>query len=41
MGPSQHKEYIQWIESAKRPETRANRIAKMCEMLADGKKDMR
>jgi Bacteriocin-protection, YdeI or OmpD-Associated/Domain of unknown function (DUF1905) len=32
------KEYIRWIEDAKRPETRANRITKTCEMLAAGKK---
>ncbi len=28
------KEYIVWIEEAKKPETRTRRIAKMCEMLA-------
>jgi bifunctional DNA-binding transcriptional regulator/antitoxin component of YhaV-PrlF toxin-antitoxin module len=28
------KEYIQWIEEAKKPETRVNRIKKMCDMLA-------
>jgi hypothetical protein len=30
------KEYVQWIEEAKRPETRARRIAKAKTMLADG-----
>jgi uncharacterized protein YdeI (YjbR/CyaY-like superfamily) len=28
------KEYVQWIEEAKKPETRARRIQKMCQMLA-------
>ncbi|HSW85234.1 MAG TPA: YdeI/OmpD-associated family protein [Candidatus Saccharimonadales bacterium] len=31
------KEYVQWIEEAKKPETRVSRIQKMCEMLAAGK----
>jgi hypothetical protein len=35
------KEYAQWIEGAKRPETRLSRIAKMREMLKAGKKDPR
>ena len=35
------KEYVQWIEGAKRPETRTNRIKKMCDMLAAGKKELR
>ena len=30
------KEYMKWIEEAKRPETRTNRLQKMCEMLAAG-----
>jgi hypothetical protein len=34
---SHKKEYADWIESAKRPETRANRIQKALEMLAAGK----
>ena len=38
---SHRREYAQWIEGAKRPETRANRIQKMLEMLAQGKKDPR
>jgi hypothetical protein len=29
------KEYVQWIESAKRPETRTARIARASEMLRD------
>ena len=32
--PSHQREYLKWIEEAKRPQTRANRIAKMCAMLA-------
>ena len=32
------REYVDWINQAKRPETRANRIAKTHEMLADKKK---
>ena len=35
------KEYVQWIEEAKKPETRLRRIAKMREMLVAGKKDPR
>jgi hypothetical protein len=31
---SHKKEYVDWIESAKKPETRLNRIEKMAEMLA-------
>jgi hypothetical protein len=27
------KEYVRWIEDAKKPETRTNRIQKMCEMI--------
>ena len=34
---SHKKEYIDWIESAKKPETRQNRIEKMAEMLASRK----
>jgi hypothetical protein len=32
------KNYIRWIESAKRPETRANRIAEMTALLKEGKR---
>jgi hypothetical protein len=32
------KEYVQWIEEAKREETRRNRIAKTIEMLLEGKR---
>jgi hypothetical protein len=34
---SHKKEYVDWIESAKKPETRQNRIVKMAEMLATRK----
>jgi uncharacterized protein YdeI (YjbR/CyaY-like superfamily) len=33
------KNFIRWIESAKRPETRAARIAEMVELLKDGKRE--
>lgn len=32
------RDWIQWISSAKKPETRARRIANACDMLASGKK---
>ncbi|KAA3613758.1 MAG: DUF1905 domain-containing protein [Calditrichaeota bacterium] len=32
------KEYVNWIEEAKRQETRARRLAKAIQMLKDGKK---
>lgn len=32
------KEYIRWIEEAKKPETRENRKVKMIQMILDGKK---
>ena len=31
------KEYVRWVQEAKRPETRTRRIAKTCEMVAQGK----
>jgi hypothetical protein len=34
---SHRKEYVRWVEEAKKPETRANRIAKTIEMVAAGK----
>lgn len=33
---SHRKEFVAWVEQAKRPETRARRIAGTCEMLARG-----
>jgi uncharacterized protein YdeI (YjbR/CyaY-like superfamily) len=32
------KEYVQWIEEAKKQETREDRIRNAIEMIADGKK---
>lgn len=37
MAYTHRKEYVQWIESAKKPETRINRIQKAVEMISDGK----
>ncbi|MCJ8155596.1 YdeI/OmpD-associated family protein [Chryseobacterium sp. SSA4.19] len=34
------KEYIRWIEEAKKPETRENRKRKMIEMILNGKKSV-
>lgn len=36
--PSHRREYLAWITEAKRPETRARRIAQAAEWLAEGKK---
>ena len=36
--PIARRDWIQWIESAKRTETRARRIANACDMLASGKR---
>ena len=38
IAPTHRKEYIRWIEEAKKPETRQNRIAKAVGMLTEGKK---
>ena len=35
--PSHKKEYIQWVEDAKREETRSNRIQQTVEWVAEGK----
>ena len=35
---SNRKEYVHWITDAKRPETRAKRLAKAAPMLIDGRK---
>jgi len=32
------REYVQWIESAKRPQTRAERVARAVALLGEGKK---
>lgn len=36
--PIARRDWIHWITSAKRPETRARRIDNACKMLADGKR---
>lgn len=36
--PGQRREYVDWITEAKRPETRANRLATTLEWLAEGKR---
>lgn len=36
--PVARRDWIQWITSAKRPETRARRVANACDMLAGGKR---
>jgi hypothetical protein len=36
--PSHRREYLEWIIDAKRPETRAKRIAQAAEWIAEGKK---
>jgi uncharacterized protein YdeI (YjbR/CyaY-like superfamily) len=36
--PSHQKQYLVWIETAKRPETRQRRIAEALRMLAGGQK---
>ncbi|WP_336962411.1 YdeI/OmpD-associated family protein [Chryseobacterium contaminans] len=38
MSYTHKKEYIRWIEEAKKPETRDNRKIKMIQMILDGKK---
>lgn len=38
MSYTHRKEYIRWIEEAKKPETRENRKAKMIQMILEGKK---
>jgi hypothetical protein len=36
--PTARRDWIQWVVSAKQPETRARRIANGCDMLASGKR---
>jgi len=38
---SHQREYFRWVDEAKRLETRAKRIQKMCELLAAGHKEPR
>jgi uncharacterized protein YdeI (YjbR/CyaY-like superfamily) len=37
MSYTHRKEYADWIEEAKRPETRARRVGKAVEMIREGK----
>ncbi|EYF08207.1 YdeI/OmpD-associated family protein [Chondromyces apiculatus] len=39
LAPSHRKEYVRWIEEARKPETRARRVAGTIEMLSSGKKN--
>jgi len=36
--PGQRREYVEWVDTAKRAETRASRIAQSVEWLAEGKR---
>ncbi|HVS18152.1 MAG TPA: YdeI/OmpD-associated family protein [Planctomycetota bacterium] len=36
--PSEQREYVAWLEAAKRPETRARRLTQAVEWLAEGKR---
>lgn len=36
--PGQKREYLEWVTEAKRPETRAKRVAQAIEWMAEGKK---
>ena len=38
LAPGQRREYLEWITEARRPETRAKRIAQAAEWLGEGKK---
>ncbi|MGY1704089.1 YdeI/OmpD-associated family protein [Geodermatophilus sp. SYSU D00697] len=38
LAPSHRKEWVRWVEEAKKPETRAARIAKAAESLRAGRK---
>ena len=35
LAPSHRREYVQWIEGAKKPETRAKRVADALDLIAD------
>ena len=39
IAPFYRKNFLRWIDSAKRPETRAARIAEMVQVLADGRQE--
>lgn len=36
--PTERRDFVSWIDSAKEPEARSRRIEKACEMLAAGKR---
>ncbi len=38
LAPSHRKEYVRWIEDAKKPETRARRLQQAVEKLVEGKR---
>jgi hypothetical protein len=38
LAPSHKKEYVDWIESAKKPETRASRVEKAIPLILGGKR---
>jgi uncharacterized protein YdeI (YjbR/CyaY-like superfamily) len=38
LAPSHRKEWVRWVEEAKKPETRATRIEKTAAALREGKK---
>ena len=38
LAPGQRKEWVRWVTEAKRPETRADRVAKTVEALAAGRR---
>jgi uncharacterized protein YdeI (YjbR/CyaY-like superfamily) len=38
LAPSHKKEWVRWVEEAKKPETRATRVTKTVESLREGKK---
>lgn len=39
LSPSHQREYIKWVEEAKKTETRAKRIQNMMDMLKQGKEN--
>ena len=39
LAPSHHREYVTWVEDAKKPETRARRVADAVKMLEAGVRD--
>jgi hypothetical protein len=40
LAPSHKQQYVDWIESAKKPETRSRRLEKALGMLSEGKKGL-